>query len=254
MLLLTTVISFIAGIFIYIFFIFFSIGIDFPFFKLVDFSLIRIFRNLLIILVVPALGFIGFYFYPYTERESIGRKIERELPFVTIHMSAIAGSGIEPSQIFKIIATGKEYPATRQELRKVINQVNVYGYDLVNSLRNSARATPSSKMAELFNGFATTISSGGSLPEFLDKRSETLLFDYRLDREKATRTAETFMDIYISIVIAAPMIMMLLLILISVSRISIGLSIQALTAIILGVVALINIVFLAFLQLEQTGY
>jgi len=48
--------------------------------------------------------------------------------------------------------------------------------------------------------------------------------------------------------------MMLLLILISVSGMSIGLSIDALTIIILLIVALINIVFLIFLHIEQPKY
>ena len=139
-------------------------------------------------------------------------------------------------------------------MKKVINQVNVYGYDLVNALKNAARATSSTKIAELFNGLATTISSGGSLTSFLEKRTETLLFDYRLERERSTKMAETFMDIYISVVIAAPMIMMLLLVLMSVSQISLGLSLEALTVLIISIVALINLIFIAVLHIKQPVY
>jgi archaellum biogenesis protein FlaJ (TadC family) len=124
----------------------------------------------------------------------------------------------------------------------------------VNSLKNSAKATSSQKVADLFNGLATTISQGGNLPDFLDKRSETLLFDYKIEKEKQTKMAETFMDLYISIVIAAPMIMMLLLVLMAVSGIGIGLTLTQITLIIISIVALINIVFLAFLHIKQTGY
>ena len=62
---------------------------------------------LLSALIVPGLPVLvlgGFYFYPSLESKTIARRIEQELPFVAIHMSAIAGSGIEPTQIFKIIA------------------------------------------------------------------------------------------------------------------------------------------------------
>lgn len=208
----------------------------------------------LVLPLIPAAILAGFYFYPVLEKGNIESRINQELPFVVIHMSAIAGSGIEPSQIFKIIALSEEYKNTRQELKKVINQINVYGYDLITALKNAARSTASKKLAELFNGLSTTISGGGSLIDFLDKRAETLLFDYRLERERFTRTAETFMDIYISVVIAAPMIMMLMLVLLSITGIGIGLSIQALTLIILLVVALINILFLVFLHLKQPGF
>ena len=254
MLFSTLLMSFLACI-LFAFLMFFSLTIQFPFIvSLREMTSTRLFENLLASLAVPALTYLSFLYYPYTEKQTIRGKIDQELPFATMHMSAVAGSGIEPSQIFKIIALGREYPHTRQEIKKVINQVNIYGYDLVSALKNSAKSTSSLKLAELFNGMATTISSGGSLTEFLDKRTETLMFDYRLEREKSTKTAETFMDIYISVVIAAPMIMMLLLVLMSVSCISLGLSLEALTIVIVSVVALINLVFIVALHFKQPGY
>ncbi|MBU4086864.1 MAG: type II secretion system F family protein [Nanoarchaeota archaeon] len=254
MILFSTLLASLFSILLFVFLLFFTLTLDFPIIIFAEFSASRILTNMLICIAIPVLTFFGAYVYPHLEAGSIGRKINQELPFVTMHMSAIAGSGIEPTQIFRIIALGKEYPYTKSEIKKVINQVNIYGYDLVSALKNSAKSTSSTKLAELFNGLATTISTGGSLTEFLDKRTETLLFDYKLEREKSTKMAETFMDIYISVVIAAPMIMMLLLILISVGPISIGLGVSALTTIIISIVALINIIFLAVLHLKQPVY
>jgi len=207
-----------------------------------------------IVIFLPLLTFFCFYFYPLTESQGIGQKIKNELPFVTLHMAAIAGSKIEPSQIFKIIAFGTEYPNTRKEFIKIINQINLYGYDLVTALKNVSRNTPSEELAELLNGMATTISSGGDIKEFLNKRAETLFFEYRMDREKYTKEAETFMDIYISIVIAAPMILSLLLVLMNIGVMTIGISIKLLNLLMIGGIAVINIIFIAFLNLKQLNY
>ena len=81
-----------------------------------------------------------------------------------------------------------------------------------------------------------------------------MLVSYRLEREKYTKVAETFMDIYISVVIAAPMILMLLLVMIQVSKISIGFTSGEMTAIMVIIVALINMAFLAVLKLKQPSY
>jgi len=62
------------------------------------------------------------------------------------------------------------------------------------------------------------------------------------------------MDIYISIVIAAPMILLMLLIMISVSGLQSGLSIGEMTTSIIGIVAIVNILFLTFLHLKQPSY
>jgi archaellum biogenesis protein FlaJ (TadC family) len=206
------------------------------------------------VILLPIFTFITVYYYPYLESKSLGGKIDQEIPFVAIHMSAVAGSGIEPSQIFNIIALGEEYPSTKTEVRKIITQVNVYGYDIVTALKNTAKETSSKKLSELLNGIASTITEGGSLADFFNKRAETLLFEYKLEREKSTKAAETFMDIYISIMIMAPMLMMMLLILISWMNISIGISMNMLTLLIIMAVSLINIIFLAVLQVRQRGY
>ncbi len=251
----TTLLSFIFSIFLLILLLFYNFSMIFPFLTTTESSvLIRLAQNFWIIFGLPAATFLAFYFYPSIEKKSIAGRINQELPFVVIHMSAIAGSGIEPSKIFKIIVLSREYPDTRKEVKKLLNQINLYGSDIVTALRQSARMTSSSKLSELFNGLATTISSGGGLKDFLDKRSETLIFDYRIERKKYTHTAETFMNIYISVVIAAPMILTILLVMIAITGMDFGLGISQISLLLVLGIAMINIFFLLFLHLKQPKY
>jgi len=205
-------------------------------------------------IAIPVGTLLMLYYYPSAEKNSISSRITEELPFAVIHMSSISGSGIEPTEIFKIVALSKEYPFLRKEIRKVLNQINIYGYDFVTALNNVSKTTSNTALAELFSGLATNINSGGGLPEFFEKRAETLLNNYRLDREKSIKIAETSMDIYISVVIAAPMILMLMLVMISISGIQIGFTPYELTFMTIGGVALINVVFLTYLQTKRTIY
>jgi archaeal flagellar protein FlaJ len=201
---------------------------------------------------LAALSMMGFYFYPNSERNSVQKKIVQELPFATIHMAAIAGSDIEPTKIFRIIAMSKEYPNVGKEIRKVINQLEIYGYDIVTSLKNVARTTSSKKLAELFSGMATNISSGGALKSYLEKKSENYLLDYKLERRKYSDLAGTFMDIYISILIAAPLVLMMMFIVMNVSGLELaGFGISTLLMLSIGGVVLVNIIFLIVLNAKQ---
>jgi len=250
-LLFTTGISFFVGIFLALFFTFFNIGFSLPIITLVDDVSSRILKTVWLILAIPILTFITMYFYPSLEKDSAERKINQELPFVAIHMAAIAGAMIEPSRIFSIIISTNDYPNVQKEFVKILNEINIYGYDLVSVLRNVAFNSPSAKLAELFNGMATTITSGGDLSEFFEKRAETLLFDHRIEREKYTKSAETFIDIYISVVIAAPMIIMLLIMMMKISGMGIGLSTGMITFLMILAVSIINILFIAFMSMRQ---
>ncbi len=214
----------------------------------------KIIFSIFLVMGLPAITLFLFYIYPSVERDSIAKKVEQELPFAVIHMSAISGSGIEPSQIFKIIGTSGDYPNLRKEIRKVLNQINLYGYDLVTALNHVSRSTPSKKLSELLLGLSATISSGGQLQSFFEKRAETLLLSYRLEREKFTKMAETFMDIYITVVIAAPMILLLIFILLSVGDFNIGISPGLGTFLLIVLISIINIVFLGVVHLKQPTY
>lgn len=250
--LFTTLLSIIVGILIFVFFLFFNIESALPIITTVAENIgTRFLKVFWILFIVPIATFLIMYFYPSLEKKSTGNRIDQELPFAAIHMAAISGSMIEPSKIFSIIISTKEYPHLEKEFTKLINEINVYGYDLVSALRSIALKSPSKKLTELFNGLATTINSGGNLSEFFEKRAQSLLFEYRIEREKYTKTSETFMDIYISVVIAAPMILMLLLMMIRISGLGISLSASMITLIMVSGVTIINIIFLTFLHLKQ---
>jgi len=249
--LFTTLLSFFASIFILILLMIFNVGLEYPFISLVSEGfLMRFLKLFWIIFAIPVAMFFLMYFYPSIEAKSLRGRIENELPFVIIHMASIAGSGIVPYQIFKVIVMSEDYPYTSKELTRLINQINVYGYDLSTALRNSAMQSSSEKLAELLNGMSTTINSGGSLSDYLRKKADNAIFEYNLERQKYNKTAETFMNIYISTVIAAPMIMMLMMIMIKMTGFS-DLSLSFLTLVMALSVALINVIFIAFLHLRQ---
>ena len=193
----------------------------------------------------------GFYLYPGSEKANVGKRISDELPFVTIHMAAIAGSNIEPTRIFRIIANSPEYPTVGLEMKKIVNQVEVYGYDLVSALRNATKSASNQKLANLFSGLATNIISGGDLKDYLGKKADNFLKDYKLERNKYTSLAETFMDIYISVMITAPLILVVMLIIMNVTGLSIGLPFMWVMVLIIGIVVLINIIFLIALEVKQ---
>ncbi len=252
--LFTTLISLIVSFFVFLFFLFFSISFEDPFIIAVSENIImRLLETFWILFVIPIATFFIMYFYPSLEKSGIERNINREIPFATIHMSSIAGSMINPSKIFNIIVETKEYPHIEKEFIKLINEINIYGYDLVTALKNMSFNCPSTKLAELYNGLAATINSGGDLPGFFEERSKSLLFEYRLEREKLTKSSETFMDIYISVVVAAPMIFMLLLMMMKISGLGLSLSISMISLIMVLGVSMINVIFLVFLQIKQPG-
>jgi Flp pilus assembly protein TadB len=249
---LNTILAFVVAFFIFLFFLFFNISSELPIVSLATEGIgKRLLKVFWILILIPGATALFMRFFPSLEKRSVEGKINAELPFAAIHMAAISGSMINPINIFKIVSSTKEYPHLEKEFNKLLNEINIYGYDLVGALKDLAKDCPSQKLAELFNGLATTITSGGNLYEFFEKRAQTLLFEYKLDKEKSTKAAESFMDMYISMVVAAPMILMLLLMMMKLSGLGISLGANLITLLVTGGVMVINVFFLIFLQIKH---
>jgi pilus assembly protein TadC len=253
MIFFTITLSLIIGFILLAVLLFFNVSLNFPFFSLVQENIfLRFAKVFWIIIAIPSATGLIMYIYPSSESKNIGKKIDQELPFITIHMSSIAAAEVEPIEIFKIILKNEEYRHTNPELRKLINLINLQGYDIITALKTTAKSSPSQNLKELLDGMATAITSGGNLNSFLNEHAESLLFDYRLERERYIKTSETFMDIYISIVIAAPMILLTLFVIIGTTCMTLGgLTTDVMNLLIFLGTAVLNVGFLVFLKLKQ---
>lgn len=209
-------------------------------------------RNFLFMMLIPITVLITMLLYPKQKAESLRKKIENELPFAVSNMAAIASSNIEPTKIFLIMANSEEFHAFSKEAKKVVNQVNFYGADMSIALRNVAKNTASQRLADLFNGISSNITTGGSLAVYLNEKSKDYLFEYKLAREKYANTIGIYSDVYTALLIAAPLLFMLLLVVISIIGTTIaGMSLQNISIIGTISIAVLNILFLIFLSFAQ---
>ena len=255
MLLLASFLVMLGSLFLFIILLFFDISLLYPFISIVEEPLyLRMIKFFWIVPILPIICAILFYTLPSAEAKNLGKKIDQELPFVTIHMSAIASSGVEPISIFRIILKGEDYKYTNIEFKKLMNLINFHGESTANALRKISTSTSSLKLKSLLNGLAVTITSGGELGEFLNQHAETMLFDYKLERERNNKISETFMDIYISVAIAAPMILLMIFVIIGSTGLIgnlFNLSTDVLSILLILSIVVLNIFFLLFLRIKQ---
>jgi len=205
-------------------------------------------------LVMPFLVFTGFYLYPQLIIGSRARAIKNEIPFALIHMSAVAGSGARLIDMFAMLLETKEYPALSREVKRLINYVNLLGYNLTTALKAVSQDTPSEEFRETLNGLASTIETGGDLKQYLRDKANDSLNTYRLTRKKYVDTVATYSEIYTAILIVAPLLFLIILAIISgIGQGEIaGVSIDAMQKIgIFFLLPLLNIGFLIFVRIVQ---
>lgn len=189
-------------------------------------------------------------FYPYQKVVERRKSIEANFPFVLTHMGAVAESGVPPYVIFKLISEFGEYGEVASEMKKIVRNMDNFGLDPLKAVKEVAERTPSDKLKQMLLGFVTTTESGGDIKAFLKGAGQQALFDWRMKRERYLQQLDAISEFYSGIMIAAPLFIIALFAVMNMIQPTIaGFDILFLTKVgIYGVVPVLNLAFLAFLQ------
>ncbi len=131
-----------------------------------DFGVFSFVKYIALSLLIGLVVLVGFYYYPRIIIDTRRREIKSVLPFAIIHMAAVAGSGAQLSTVFSMLVESGEYKGLEGEIKRIMNYVNLFGYNMTTALKSVANTTPSPEFKELLNGLIETIESGGSLKNY----------------------------------------------------------------------------------------
>ncbi len=157
--------------------------------------------------IVLSIGtLIGFYLYPSVIMRDRASKIRDSLPFATMYMATLAGTGTSISQLFANLAETDEYGEISKEAEKINRDIETFGMDVGEALQRAAERTPSDDFKDLLWGINHTVTSGGSLRAFLHERSRTLMNDYERRVDSFAEQLSLIVEMYITLVIVGSIV------------------------------------------------
>ncbi|MBW2964050.1 type II secretion system F family protein [Candidatus Woesearchaeota archaeon] len=212
-----------------------------------------IFRTIMMAALMGLGAFAGFYAYPYSKVKARRRSINTNLPFAINHMAAVSSSGVAPVRMFKLISESKEYGDVSVEIEKIVNYVEIFGYDVLTALKAVASTTPSYHFKDFLEGMVSTTQTGGDIKAYFSQKAEEAMLNYKLERQKYTETVSTYSDIYTGILIAAPLFFVAALSLVSLLGGKVG-GMNVNVVIVIGtyvIIPFMNVAFMTFLELTQ---
>ncbi|MDI6806802.1 MAG: type II secretion system F family protein [Candidatus Aenigmarchaeota archaeon] len=230
---------------------FFSIPITF---LVTSYFGIPFLQKILFLILIPLLVFFVWFvymcFHPLHKAGGRRRNIETNLPFVLTHMGSIAESGIPPHYIFKLVSRFKEYGEIAKEMEKIDRNIESFGLDPVSAAKEVANRTPSEALKEILFGFTSTIEAGGSVTTYLREAGKEALFKWRMRRERFLGQLSTYAEIYVGVLIAAPLFMVSIFATMAmVQPVVAGIHVLELMKIsIYGLIPALNLGFLLFLR------
>ncbi len=151
--------------------------------------------------VFSILTFIILYMYPTIIVGERKKNIDDTLPFATLYMATMVGTGAPLVSVFKMLSRFKEYGEVAREAKRIVDAVEITGAPITRVLEDVAERTPSEAFRELLWGIKSTITIGGDLRAYLYEKARGFVQEYRRRLASYTNQLMMFLEIYINAVI-----------------------------------------------------
>jgi len=170
-----------------------------------------IFLSLLVGVILLLAAFGVCYTYPNLSISSRTRKIDANLPLIANFMAVLASAGMPPERIFRSLAKVGDEFGVGEEVRRIIGDIELLGFDLNAALQRGASRSASRKFGSMLDGVVTTAHMGGDLAAYLREESE---------KHKKARVASMkgfveglggIAEVYVSVLIALPLALVVML-------------------------------------------
>lgn len=157
-------------------------------------------------IVLSVVTALGFYIYPSIMISSRASKIKDTLPFATMYLATLSGTGTPLPKIFDNLSEVDEYGEVSKEAENIARDINTFGMDVSEALERSANRSPSEDYKELMWGINHVMTTGGSLRDFLNQRAESLMNNYKRRIEEFSEQLSLLVEMYITVVVVGSII------------------------------------------------
>lgn len=213
---------------------------------LVQFLVADLMLSIIASLVVSIL----FVVYPLYRRDQRKKEVDSNLVYTTGYMGVLSAGGISVEKIFDRVVQVEQHPAISDLAKRLITNIRVFGLDVVSSLGDVARHSPSEIFSKLLVGITNTLKTSGDLKSLLTFETERLLHTKREQLKKTLNTMLALGEVYIAGVVMGPITFIVMITILSImGNVAFGLSpVAQLNLIVFFGIPTISLIFIVVLN------
>ncbi len=210
-----------SGIFIY----FSEMKIKIPFItyeisQIMSFLQIRIVFSLIsgfFVSVTIGLSFFAIaIIYPGSLAGVRGKKLDSSLPYAVNYLSAMSSAGISPSRSFRMLGYSTKYGEISNEVRYIIQEIDILGKDLPAALLSVAQTTASKRFREFLYGAVSGVHGGSDIREYFRNVGTRSIIERSQEQQRIIDTMGLVAESYVSAMVAGTLFLIVLVSVISV--------------------------------------
>lgn len=167
-------------------------------------------------LAVSALVAFAILYYPLHRRNQMRAKIENNLVYSLSYMTVLSASGISLERMMERVSEVEENPPIKQLAKKFMMDIKLFGFDVTSALKEISRRSPSRVMRKLLDSLNNTVQTSGDLKSLLTYEVDRQLQKKREKLKKTMGTLTYMGEIYVTLMVVAPILFILMLTILSV--------------------------------------
>ena len=162
------------------------------------------------LLVFGGLTYLVFMLYPGLEAGNRRRNIDASLPYAINYITSMSTAGITPAEVFRLLGSSTIYGQSAVEARYIAREIDIFGRDLIDSLRLVSSSTPSRRMKEFLQGTMASVSSGGNITEYFRTKAEQYALENRQTQKMFLETLALVSESYVTAMVAGTLFLIIL--------------------------------------------
>ncbi len=151
--------------------------------------------------------------YPGLNKGSRATKINLTIHNAVAYMYAMRKGGAQLMVIFRSISeNARIYGEVALEFRQIVRDSDLFGYDVVTSVRNLMDTTPSDKLKEFLEDMISVVESGGDLTSFLSGRVRLYQEEARFEQKEFLNFLSIVAESYVTLFVAGPLFLIIIMV------------------------------------------
>jgi flagellar protein FlaJ len=184
------------------------------FFSLTESQLFTV--SIVLSLSTTILTFLIGLIYPVYKGSQFRSSLENNIVYSLSYMAVLSSSGMPIERIFKRVSEIEDNPPLNLLTHKFLINVNMFGVDILNALREMANRSPSKTLAKQIESIRTTIMTSGDLKTLLIYEVERQLQKKKEILKNNLATLVYLGEIYVTLMVVMPVLFILMITILSI--------------------------------------
>ncbi|MEM0158395.1 MAG: type II secretion system F family protein [Thermoplasmataceae archaeon] len=138
------------------------------------------------------------------------RNIDSMLTVAIGFFATLASSEIPIDRIMYELGNNRLYGEISNETRIIWYRARLFGQDILTSIRESIRQSPSEKFADLLQGIITSVNSGGNLKEYFNQKARSIQEETRTAIRHNSDSLGILAESFVTVGVAFPLILLVI--------------------------------------------